>query len=230
MTRGAALQLRNALNLILRRQLFPDFRLVCWCLPIHVENLVAGAQNRFRVAMTIEAPLHQQGRSLKHQRHLVDLAVARRATHAFVDVNAVVEIDIVGQAMHANPFDGFISAITFAHRFQVAGAIEQHGMAIHARLGRRNPGSSGAFHSGVTVTAVDAIVADVVLVAELDGLLARDVLVCQIGRTRQTHHTPKRQGRKQRPKKDTELRDKIRAAVKNLGHSNLHFYGERNLR
>src|SRR5258708_31328249 len=70
----------------------------------------------------------------------------------------------------------------------------------------------------MTVTAIDAVVAHVVLVAELDGLLARDVLVRQITSAGQAHHTPESQGCEQRPKKDTEPRDEIRTAVKNLGH------------
>jgi hypothetical protein len=36
----------------------------------------------------------------------------------------------------------------------------------------------------VTVTAIDAVVADVVFVTELNGLLALKELVCQIRRTR----------------------------------------------
>jgi hypothetical protein len=70
----------------------------------------------------------------------------------------------------------------------------------------------------MTIPAVNAIIAHMVFVAELDGLLARDVLVRQIRSAGQTHHTAKGQGRKQRAKKDTDLGDKIRAAVKNLGH------------
>ena len=70
----------------------------------------------------------------------------------------------------------------------------------------------------MTVPAVDAIVAHVVLVAELDGLLARDVLVRQIRSAGQAYHAPESQGCEQRPKKDTEPRDEIRTAVKNLSH------------
>ena len=70
----------------------------------------------------------------------------------------------------------------------------------------------------MTVTAIDAVVAHVVLVAELDGLLARDVLVRQIRSAGQAYHAPESQGCEQRPKKDTEPRDEIRTAVKNLSH------------
>src|SRR5260370_16797665 len=92
--------------------------------------------------------------------------MARGAADAFVDVNAVVEIDIVGQTMHAHPFDGFIRAITLAHGFQVTGVAEQHGMTIHARFGGRNAGGGGAFHGGMTVTAIDALLPPVLLLPE----------------------------------------------------------------
>jgi hypothetical protein len=155
---------------------------------------------------------------LKHQGHLIDLAVTGRAAHAFVHVNAVIEINEVRQTMHANPLDGFISAITFAHRLQIPDIVEQHGMAIHAGFGGRDSGGSGCLDAGMTVAAINTVISNVVLVAELDRLLARDVLVRQIRSAGQTHHTTKSQSREERAKKDTDLGDEIRAAVKNLGH------------
>jgi hypothetical protein len=70
----------------------------------------------------------------------------------------------------------------------------------------------------MTVTAIDAVIANVVLVAELDGLLARNVLVRQIGSAGQAYHAAERQRCEERAKKDTEPCDKIRTTVKNLGH------------
>jgi hypothetical protein len=220
MTRGAALQLRHTLNLVFRRQFFADLRLIRRSLPIHIENLIAWPQNLLWIAMAVQTPLHQQRRGLKHQRHLVDLTVTRRASHALIDVNAVVEIDVVRQAVHADPLYGFIGAITFAHRLQISGVVEQDGMAIHARLGGRNPSGGGGFDAGMTVPAVDTVVSNVVFMAELDRLLARNVLIRQIGSAGQTHHAAKGQSSEQRAKKDTDLGDKIRTAVKNLGHVN----------
>src|SRR6266480_2879015 len=86
----------------------------CRSLPVHIENLIFGAENLLRVAMALHAPLHQQRVGLEHQRHLVDLSVARRAAHALVDMNAVIEIDEIGQAVNFDPLDGFIAAITLA--------------------------------------------------------------------------------------------------------------------
>jgi hypothetical protein len=220
MTGGAALQLPNALNLIFRRQPLADFRLVRGSFPIHVENLIARAENRFRIAMAVQAPMHQKRAGLKDQGHLVNLAVARGAANTFVDVNTVIEIDVVREAMDANPLDRFIGSITFAHRLQVAGVVEEHGMAIHAGLGGGHAGSGGGFNAGMTVTAVDAVIADVMLVAELNGLFAGNVLVRQIGSAGQSHDSAERQGGQQRTKKDTHPGDEVRTAVKNLRHVN----------
>jgi hypothetical protein len=72
----------------------------------------------------------------------------------------------------------------------------------------------------MAISAVDTVISDMMLVAELDGLLARDVLIRQIRCPRQTHDPTKRQSSEQRAKKDTHFGDEIRAAVKNLGHVN----------
>jgi hypothetical protein len=72
----------------------------------------------------------------------------------------------------------------------------------------------------MAVAAIDAVVADMVLVAELDGLLADNVLVRQIRRTREPHHSGYTQPRQENAGKDTNSRDKICAAVKNLRHVN----------
>jgi len=132
--------------------------------------------------MAIEAPLHQQGRSLENQRHLIHGTVARRAAYALVDVNAVIEIDEIGQPVHFHPLNRLVGAIAFPHRLEIARVIEQHGVAIHTGFRRRNTRNRGGFHTGVTVAAVDAVVADMVLVTELDRLLARNVLIRRIRR------------------------------------------------
>ncbi|HLZ93051.1 MAG TPA: hypothetical protein VKQ28_15175 [Candidatus Acidoferrum sp.] len=214
------MELRNTLNLIFRRQTLAGFLLIRGRFPVHIENLIARTQNCLRITVTVEAPLHQQGRGLKNQGHLIDLPVASGTAHTFVDVDAVIEIDVVRQAMNTNPLDGFISTITFANWLQVTGVVEKDGMAIHAGFGGGNAGGGGSFHAGVTVTAIDSVVSHMVLVTELDGLLASYVLVGQIRSASQTHDGPQRQGRQQSTKKDTELGDKIRTAVKNLGHVN----------
>src|SRR2546425_301459 len=93
MTGRATGQFGRGPKIVRFSQLSSDFRLIIGSLPIHVENLILGAENRLGIAMALQAPLHQQRIGLKHQRHLVDLTVARRAAYALIDMNAVIEID-----------------------------------------------------------------------------------------------------------------------------------------
>ena len=74
-------------------------------LPGHVENFLARPDKPLRLAMTLQAPFHIEGRRLPHQRHLLDLAMAGRAADAFLNMNAVVEIGEAGQVMHPIPFE-----------------------------------------------------------------------------------------------------------------------------
>ena len=57
----------------------------------------------FGVAVAVQAPLHLQRVLLPGERHLVHPAVAALAADALVDVNAVVEVDEVGQIVDARP-------------------------------------------------------------------------------------------------------------------------------
>ena len=143
--------------------------------------------------MAIQAPLHQQRIGLKHQRHLVDLSVARRAAYALVDMNAVIKIDEIGQAMNFDPRDGFIAAIALANGLQVGRRVEENRMTIHAGLRRRNTGHGGSFDAGMTVAAVNTVIANVMFMAELHWLLTRNVLPRQIGRARHREDGDKRQ-------------------------------------
>jgi len=168
--------------------------------------------------MALQAPAHQQSVGLENQRHLVDLPVACRASHALIDVNAVIKVDEIGQAVNFHPFNGFIGAIAFANGLEVSRGVEQHRMAVHAGLRRRDTGNGGSFHTGMTVAAVDAVIAHVMFVAELHRLLAGNVLPRHIRRTRHGEHGNSRHAGQKKRRKHTESRDEIRAAMKNLGH------------
>ena len=67
--------------------------------PFDVVDLIARTQDRFRIAMTVEAPLHVERRDTARQRHPVDRAVTGAATDALGDVNAVIEIDEAGKVV-----------------------------------------------------------------------------------------------------------------------------------
>jgi hypothetical protein len=93
---------------------------------IHVENLIARPQILAGVVVALQAPSHLQARVLKHQRHLIDLAVTGDATDPFADMNIVPEIDEIRQVMNARPFERDPGAPTLPH------GIEQRGVGPDA--------------------------------------------------------------------------------------------------
>ena len=183
MTRRATGELGRRPDFVFDPQPGADLRLILRSDPIHVKYLISWPEHLFGPAMAVEAPLHQQGVGLKNQRHLVNFSVTGRAANAFIDVNAVIEIDEIRQMVHPDPLDGFIASIALTDRLKVGGSTEQNGMAVHASFRWGNPCIRGGFHARVAVSAVDPVVADVVFVAKLHRLRLRDELIGQVRRT-----------------------------------------------
>ena len=152
-------------------ELRPQAFLVGWRLVIHVKDLVARADVLGGIAVAIEAPLHIQGFGFPHQGHLIDLAVARLAANALVDVDAVIEIGEVGQVVDAIPLDGHVVAEAGAHGFEDGRFGPDLRVAGHAGFGRGNAGKGTLFDGGMAVAAVDAHAGDVVFVAKGNGLV-----------------------------------------------------------
>ena len=147
----------------------------------HREDLAARPDVFLRVAVAVEAPLHLQRVLLQHQRHLVDAPVAGLAADALLHVDAVVEVDEVGQVVHARPLQRLVVAEAGAHRLEDRRVRPDLRVAVHAGLGRRDAGERRRLDRRVAVAAVDAVVEHVVLVAELHRLL--DELAARASRT-----------------------------------------------
>jgi hypothetical protein len=97
-------------------------------------------------------------------------------------VDAVVEIDEVREIVDARPPERRVVTKARAHRFEDWRGVPDLGVAVHARLGRRDVGKGRLFDAGVAVAAVDPHAADVVRVAELDGLFDVDALIGVVAR------------------------------------------------
>ena len=69
----------------------------------HIEYLVARPQVFLRSAMALQAPLHLQRGVIEHERHTINRAVASIAANPFVDVNAVIEVNEIGQIVDPRP-------------------------------------------------------------------------------------------------------------------------------
>src|SRR5262249_37079760 len=99
---------------------------------------LAGASEPCRVAMAFQTPFHVKGLLAGRQRHGSDLTVARFARHTAMNVNAVIEVNEVGQIVHARPTDRTVLAKTGAHRFEHRAIGPNLRVAVHAGLCRRN--------------------------------------------------------------------------------------------
>src|SRR5207244_12582596 len=103
-----------------------------------------------------------------------------READSFVHVNGVIEVNEVGQPMHATPTDRSAGREARAHRLEHRRIRPDLRVAVHACLRRRNAGEVRGLDRGVAVTAIDAESADVMLMAERTGLLTLDDLIREV--------------------------------------------------
>src|SRR5687767_4173898 len=199
-------------------QLWPDDRLRHGRLVAHRVDLAARPYVVLGGAMAVDAPLHLQGVFLQGQRHLIDPAMTGLASHALFHVDAVIEIDKVGQVVDADPAQRPVLAKAGANRLENWRLRPDLRVAVHAGLRRRYPGKRGGFDRRVAVPAVNAIVLDVMAVAELHRLL--DVLVGarDVRRAGDENCRKNQAGEEEQEAGETKLREGIGAATEDLGH------------
>ena len=168
--------------------------------------------------MAREAPFHLQRILLKNSGHIVDLAVAGRASNALSDVDAVIEICEFGKIVNALPFDRLVIAETRTDGFEIWAIGPQLTMAIHTRLGGWHARSRGSLNRCVAITAIDAVIADVVLMAELDRLLDLLITSGQIRGPRYLRVRKERRSRDHSHHDHTDPSNVVRTLVKKLCH------------
>lgn len=149
-------------------------------LPLHVVDLGFGPDEFLRVSVAGKAPFHLERIFLIDSRHIVDLAVASRTSNALCNVNTMVEIGVLGQVVHPLPLDRLIIAEARPNRFQIRAVCPDLRVTIHTRLGRRHTCRGRRFDRRVAIAAIDAVVTDMVFVAELDRLLLFEITARQI--------------------------------------------------
>ena len=184
----------------------------------HREDGVARPQVLLGRAMAIEAPGHLERRVLRHERHPVDAPVAGLAPDSLGDVDRVVEVDVVGQVVDLDPLDRSAGPPALPDRLELGRLVPDLGVAVHARLGRRDVRERGLLDARVAVPAVDAHGADVVLVGELDRLDAGDALLRDVGRAVDGVEEPEQQRDEENGAEDRHPRNRVRAAAEDLSH------------
>ena len=168
--------------------------------------------------MTLEAPFHLKRRGLPGEGHQIDAPVTSRASHAFVHMNAVIEIDEVGQVIDAGPFNGFAGTPALAYGFEVRAVCPDLRVTVHARFGGRDPGISKFLDRSVAIAAIDRLVAYVMLVTELNRLFAGKEGLSVVRGAVEFEEHPDDDPNKEDRAEDGSLRDEVRASIEDLSH------------
>ena len=87
----------------------------------------------------------------------------------------MIEIGEVRQIVHAYPFKRLAGLEACAHRLEIRTVGPNLLVAIHADRSRRHSGRRRCLDTRMAITAIDAVIADVMFVTELNWLLALDV-------------------------------------------------------
>ena len=153
--------------------------------PIEIRDLVFGAEEILRMPMAFEAPRHAVRLGMPHHRHVIDLAVAARATDPAVHVGGVIVINVIRRAMELHPLDRLPGFPAGPHRFQFRIILLDLGVAVHAGLGIGQIRMGGDVDEAVAIPAIHPELGHVNIMGErhwLDGLitdagiLRRDVI------------------------------------------------------
>src|ERR1700756_2072150 len=105
-----------------------------------IEDLIFRAQVRCGIAMAREAPAHVERLRLPSQRHVADWTVTLGASDTLGNVNAMVEVDIIGKGVDSRPMDRRVLCETLTIGREHRGVRPDLRMAGHADSGRRHPG------------------------------------------------------------------------------------------
>ena len=131
----------------------------------------------------------------------------------------MIEINVIGKIVNARPFDRDAGFPAFADGFEIGRRSKKLRVAVHARFRRGHSGARGAFNGSMTITAINTIIADVMLMAELNGLGFDDVRLIPVRRARNTDkdHVNRKCGNSTRSH-ERYARYRVRALLKNLRH------------
>ena len=123
--------------------------------------------------MTGEAPPHLQSLHSCGQRHLVDASMTLLAGHAMSYVGAVIEEYKVRKIVHSSPVQPLACLETLSQGLEQGDILEQLRVAGHADITRGNAGEARLLDRCMAVTAIDSVIANMVLMTEGERLRGR---------------------------------------------------------
>src|ERR1700704_2192261 len=128
-------------------------------------------------------------------------------------MNAVIEVNEIGQVIDPVPDERFAAAETFTDRFEHGGASPNLRMTIHAGPSGRNAGKTGNLHRSVAIAAIDTESTNVVLMTEGRRLRPGHPGVGHIRRALDLRRRPEQHGDDEDGAKDGGAGDGVRAAM-----------------
>lgn len=120
--------------------------------------------------------------------------------------------------MYSNPFDWFPIAQARANGLEIRTVSPDLFVTVHTRFRRRHSGRRRNLDGRVTVAAINAVVAHVMLMTKLDGLLALYPLPGVPGRAIDLGGNPKRGKKNKDGAKNTKLGKGVGAVMEDLWH------------
>lgn len=218
MTRRAARHHFFTSNLIVDLELVAIFLVNIARLVIIIEYFGLRPDELFRSTVTCDAPLHLKRIFLKNDRHIVDRTVAGRTAYALSDMNTMVKIGVFGQIVHFFPLDRFVVAETRPDGLKIWTVCPDLAVAIHTGLRRRHACRRRRFDRLVTIAAINAVIADMVLMAELNRLLLFQIAPGQIRRASELRVRKERRSAQHYCHDHADLGNIICTLRKNLCH------------
>ena len=143
------------------------------------------------------------------------------ATHAFIDVNAVIEVHKVGEIIHSSPYQRLATAKTLPHWLEQGRSSPNLRVAIHAGFGGWNTGKTRSLNRSMAVAAVNPQSSHMMLVTERNRLGARHFGIGNVRRTLQFQYSPQQRGDQEDGPVNRGAGYCVRAAMKNLHQSEL---------
>lgn len=127
--------------------------------------------------MAFQTPFHEERSLLVNRLHLIHFPMAGHTTDTLADMDAVIKVDKVSDAVDSTPGNRLFLSIAFSHGFQSGATRPDLRMAIHAGFGGRDIGIGRRFYRGMTVTTINSQTADMVGMAELNRLVNCQALI-----------------------------------------------------
>ena len=206
------------LHSVLFDELQSKCRLIFRRFVIEIVDFLFRTDEFLGLAMAFKTPSHLERLRSPGQRHKIDIAMTRLTGHAFGNVYRMIEVDEVRKIMDANPFQRLAGLIACANRLEYWCIAPNLGVTGHAGVRWRNSSEGGFLNGGMAVRALNSKSIVVVLVAERNRLLPRNILVGHIPRPVHFLGNITHRGEYNESRNDTRARDDFETGMKYLGH------------